>query len=129
MSQSVYNMVSTLKNGQISRKKSVLIKKTKLCESILKILWDEGYISGYSDSLEYPGVYSVFLKYTKIGSPAIKAINAFSRPGKRIYYSKKQVWKLESSHLFIIFSTNLGVRTLLECKKLNVGGEPLFIIK
>lgn len=122
-------MLASIKNGQISKKNSIFIKKTKMCQIALKSLWDEGYILGYSSSPELPDKLQVFLKYNKSGLPSINVVGSISKPGKRIYLSSKQLWKLESSYMFVLFSTNKGIKSLFECKKLNIGGEPLFYIK
>tara|TARA_B110000238_G_scaffold189517_1_gene221693 strand:- start:1202 stop:1342 length:141 start_codon:yes stop_codon:yes gene_type:complete len=45
-----------------------------------------------------------------------------------MYYSVKQIWKIDSSKTFLIISTNKGLKTLVECKKLKIGGEPFLII-
>lgn len=122
-------MLTSIKNGQMAKKNSVLIKKTKFCESVLKSLWDEGFLLGYSNLKDSSGNLVVFLKYNRVGSPAITKIVSVSKPGNRLFLSSRQLWKLESSQLFILFSTDAGVKSLNECKKLNIGGEPLFYIK
>lgn len=71
--------------------------------------------------------FEIFLKYTK-NKPAIRSIRFLSKPGKRQYYSTKQVWKIHSKNSFIIFSTNKGLKSLIECKKLKIGGEPFIAI-
>ena len=129
MSYSLYNMISSIKNGQKSKKNSILIEKTKFCELVLKVLWDEGYILGYSNLTHLSHKLEVYLKYDSSGKPAIKKITAISKPGRRVYTSVKQMWKLESSQSFVIFSTNKGIRTLSDCKKCMTGGEPLFTIQ
>jgi ribosomal protein S8 len=40
----------------------------------------------------------------------------------------KQIWKIDSNKTFLIISTNKGLKTLMECKKLKIGGEPFLII-
>ena len=45
-----------------------------------------------------------------------------------VYYSAKQIWKLDSCKTFIVFSTNKGLKSISECKKGKIGGEPLIII-
>ena len=70
----------------------------------------------------------IFLKYLKNGEPSINNIKFISKPGRKVYYSIKQVWKIDSSKVLIIFSTNKGLKTILECKKQKIGGEPLLII-
>ena len=112
----------------MSKKGFVEVEKTKFFEFILKVLWDEGYISGYTSTLDSKKL-KIFLKYNKSGSPALSSIQFLSKPGRRLFYTSKQIWKLESSQMFILFSTNKGVKTILECKRLKIGGEPLFLIK
>lgn len=52
-----------------------------------------------------------------------------SKPSLRIYYSVKQLWKLDPSQGTIILSTNKGIMSINQCKKLKIGGEPFIIIK
>ena len=121
-------MFTSLKNGQIAKKSVVIGPKKVICESFLKILWDEGFISGYRVSSQKNNKLEIYLKYTSNGKPIINSLKFLSRPGQRIYYSVKQIWKLDSSKTFIIFSTNKGLKSINECKKINIGGEPLIII-
>ncbi|MBE0439301.1 MAG: 30S ribosomal protein S8 [Gammaproteobacteria bacterium] len=110
-------------------KKSVVIGPRKnICESFLKILWNEGFISGYKISQQNPNNVEIFLKYTQVGIPVISSLKFLSKPSQRIYYSSKQIWKLDSSKTFVIFSTNHGLKSINECKKDKIGGEPLIII-
>ena len=125
MKNILYNMFSNIQNGQIVKKKIIFQKRKKICEAFLNILWDEGFISGYS--IEKNNFLKIFLKYHK-NSPVIKKIKSISKPGSRIYYSNKQLWKIEENKIFIILSTNQGLKTLNQCKKLKLGGEPLAII-
>ena len=69
----------------------------------------------------------ILLKYNK-GEPAIKKIKCVSKPGSRIFYSVRQLWKIKSSKSFLILSTNEGLKTLTESKRLNLGGEPFIVI-
>lgn len=100
----------------------------KYLRIFLKLLWDEGFISGYRVSSQDRKKFEIFLKYTQIGKPAINSVKFLSTPGQRIYYSSKQIWKLDSSKTFIIFSTDKGLKSITECKKNKIGGEPLVFI-
>ena len=40
-------MFANIKNGQIAKKSVIVESKKNICESFLKVLWDEGFISGY----------------------------------------------------------------------------------
>ena len=69
----------------------------------------------------------VFLKY-KNNQYIINSLKLISKPGKNIYLSFNQICKINSSKSFIIFSTNKGLKSLTDCKKLKIGGKPLIII-
>jgi small subunit ribosomal protein S8 len=125
MKHYLYNMLATIKNGQMIKRAFVLQPRKKICENVLKVLWAEGFILGYAienDNLK------IFLKYID-GQPVIDSLVAISKPGRRIYYSIKQLWKLDSNKYFLIISTNKGLKTLVDCKRLKIGGEPVLVVK
>lgn len=128
MKNYLWNMFTSIKNGQMAKKSVILGPRKNTCESFLKILWNEGFISGYKISSQGSKNLKIFLKYTKNGKPIINSLKFLSKPSQRIYYSSKQIWKLDSSKTFIIFSTNRGLKSINECKKNRIGGEPLIII-
>ena len=128
MKNYLWNMFTNIKNGQMAKKSVIIGPRKNICESFLKILWNEGFISGYKISSQNNKNLEIFLKYTKNGKPVINSLKFLSKPSQRVYYSSKQIWKLDSSKIFIIFSTNLGLKSINECKKNKIGGEPLIII-
>lgn len=128
MKNYLWNMFTSIKNGQMAKKSIIIGPRKNICESSLKVLWNEGFIAGYRVSSENNNKLEIFLKYTKNGIPVINSIKFLSKPGQRIYYSAKQIWKLDSSKTFIIFSTSNGLKSINECKKNRLGGEPLVII-
>ena len=120
-------MFSNIKNGQLAKKPFIYQKRKKICEEFLKILWDEGFILGYKIDNKNSNQIKIFLKYNN-EEPTINSIKLITKPGRRVYYSIKQIWKLDSTKNFIIFSTNKGLKTIIDCKKLKIGGEPFLII-
>lgn len=120
-------MFANINNGQLARRAFIMQTRKKICESFLKILWDEGFILGYKIHSDNSDKIKIFLKYRK-GEPAIQTIKLISKPSRRIYYSAKQIWKIDSSKSFIIFSTNKGLKSITSCKKLKIGGEPFIVI-
>lgn len=127
MKNYLWNMFANIKNGQLAKRSFIYQTRKKICESFLRILWDEGFILGYKIDSEDSNKIKIFLKY-KNGRPAINSIKLISKPGRRIYYSIKQIWKIDSSKSFMIFSTNKGLKSILDCKKLRIGGEPYIAI-
>ena len=124
MKNYLWNMFANIKNGQLAKRAFVYQTRKNICESFLKILWEEGFLLGYE--IEYNKL-KIFLKY-KNGKPSINTIKLISTPGRRIYWSINQIWKIDSSKSFVIFSTNQGLKSIMECKKLKIGGEPFIVI-
>lgn len=122
-----WNMFANIKNGQLARKSFIYQKRKKICEELLKVLWEEGFILGFRISIKNSNFIKIFLKY-KNEIPIINYIYIISKPSRRIYYSLKQIWKIKSNKSCIIISTNQGFKTIVECKKLGIGGEPVAVI-
>ena len=127
MKNYLWNMFANLKNGQLAKRNYIYQTRKNICEAFLKLLWDEGFILGYKVDPNDFNKLKIFLKY-KNGKPVINSIKLLSKPSKRIYWSIDQIWKIDSSKTFIIFSTNKGLKTIIDCKKLKIGGEPYIII-
>jgi len=121
-------MLNNIKNGQLAKKHTIVHKRKKICESVLKILWNEGFILGYQ-TLSNTDELKIFLKYSKSGKPTINSLKFLSKPGKRIYLNTKQIWKINSNKAFLILSTHQGLKSIYECKKYKIGGEPVVLIK
>ena len=119
----LYNMIASLKNGQDVKKAFVLSENSRFCRKLLDILWDEGFISGYK-TLSMNKL-KIYLKY-KNGNSVISSIKVISKPSLRVYYSVKKLKKLKKN---LILTTHKGIKTISNCKKLNIGGEPIIMIK
>ena len=120
-------MFANIKYGLLSRKSFIVQKRKKICEDFLNVLWKEGFILGYIVEKDRPSHLKIFLKYIN-GKPAIQRLNLISRPSRKIFYSLRQIWKVDTGNSCIIVSTNQGLKTLVDCKKMRIGGEPCIII-
>ena len=127
MKNYLWNMFAKIKNGQMAGHNIIFQKRKKICEAFLKILWAEGFILGYTINEKNTNQLKIFLRYHR-NKPTINSIKFISKPGRRLYYSIKQISKIDSNKSFLIFSTNEGLKSILECKKLRIGGEPFIAI-
>lgn len=121
------NMLASIKNGQLSKRNVVVQSRKNICEALLKILWSEGFILGYIVEKKATNQIKILLKYSK-NKPVINSIKFLSKPSRRLHYSIKQIWKMDSNKSFIILSTSQGLKSIIECKKLKIGGEPFVSI-
>ena len=128
MKNHLWNSVASIKNGLLVKKPFVKTPHTKTIEMLLNLLWSEGFILGYKILKTNPKTLKIFLKYKK-GKPVINSFKSVSKPSLRIYYSVKQLWKLDFNQGLLLLSTSKGFLSINECKKLKIGGEPFFILK
>lgn len=122
-------MYAGINNGLFAKRHSVTLTRKKICEEVLKILWSEGYINGYKINTFSKYKIDVLLKYSQNGVSVLSSLKPISKPGNRIRYSIKQLWKIDTGSNFIIFSTNQGLKTGSDCKKLGIGGEALVLVR
>ena len=125
------DMVTGIRNGYKARLMSVKVKDSKLNVEVINILFRYGLIAGFSMNVGKSKV-KLFLKYNK-GMPIWYNIQLISTPGKRVYSSKKKIFReLRSSQNsgFYIVSTKFGIVTSddLLCME-SVGGEVLVKIE
>ena len=98
--------------------------------AIAQILLEEGYIKKY-DIVE-DGNFKTIRITLKYGADKndkiITGIKRISKPGLRVYASKDELPKVLGGLGVAIISTNQGVVTDKEARKLGVGGEVLAFI-
>ena len=123
----LFNLFITIQNGQMSNRGFILQPRKKITESFLKILWNEGFIYGYTFSDKNSKIIKIFLKYYD-NKAVINNIKIISSPAHHIFYSASAIWKVNASKMLIIFSTKEGLNSIIECKKKKIGGKPFIMI-
>jgi len=128
MSDPVADMLTRIRNAQMTNKVSVRMPVSKLKRAIAQVLQDEGYIEGYqlhgNDGLPE---LEVALKYYA-GRPVIEKIERVSRPGLRVYKGRDNLPKVMNGLGIAIVSTSRGVMTDRRARSLGVGGEILCLV-
>nr|YP_010881127.1 ribosomal protein S8 [Pallavicinia lyellii]WIA66629.1 ribosomal protein S8 [Pallavicinia lyellii] len=139
------NLLSSIKNAQKAQKRVLCFSSSKkiserkrrfvcsackitprvsvprLCWDFCRILYDEGYIHGFSQ--EADGSLRIVLKYHSSGIGVIKKMETISKPGFRIYSSKNRLLKEREGLGITILSTSKGNSICdREAQKTNFGG-------
>ena len=123
----IADMFTRIRNAQIVSFDSVTFQYSNVKSEIAKILTNEGYINGYeilNDDLN-KRLLKLSLKYDKDGKPLIENIKRVSKPSKRIYTKKKDIYKVLNGFGTLILSTSVGILSGKEARLKNVGGEVL----
>ena len=126
MSDPLGDMLTRIRNAQMSRHAACVAPLSKLRENVLDVLKREGFIRGFSTEEVRPGIAQlrIELKYNE-GEPVIKEINRVSKPGRRVYSKIKELPRVYAGLGISILSTPRGVLSDAEARAANVGGEVL----
>lgn len=128
VNDTIADMLTRIRNANLSKSESVSLPTSKTNEGICKILKAEGFISDYSVKAEEKLPYKVLtikLKYDNEGNRVISGIKRISKPGLRVTVPANKLPKVLNGLGIAIVSTSNGLLTDKEARKLNVGGEVL----
>jgi len=86
MTDPVSDMLARIRNANMVNHQQVSLPHSKLKESILEIMKNEGYIKNYRVVTEKNiSTINILLKYSELGDPVIKGLKRVSTPGRRKY--------------------------------------------
>nr|QKJ81075.1 ribosomal protein S8 [Allium przewalskianum] len=118
----IADIITSIRNANMSKNGTVRIVSTNITENIVKILLREGFIENVRklvSTLRHKrtrkGIYKTILK-------------RISRPGLRIYSNYKKIPKILGGMGIVILSTSRGIMTDREARLEKIGGEILCYI-
>ncbi|MFR8139282.1 MAG: 30S ribosomal protein S8 [Blautia hansenii] len=130
MSDPIADMLTRIRNANTAKHDTVDVPASKMKLAIADILLKEGYIAKY-DVLE-DGVFKTIRITLKYGADKnekiITGLKRISKPGLRIYTGSQEIPRVLGGLGIAILSTNQGVITDKEARKLHVGGEVLAFV-
>ena len=130
MSDPIADMLTRIRNANTAKHDTVDVPASKMKIAIANILVDEGYIAKY-DMIEEGAskTMRITLKYgADKNVKVISGLKRISKPGLRVYANAEELPSVLGGLGIAIISTNQGVITDKEARKLNVGGEVLCFI-
>ena len=130
MSDPIADMLTRIRNANTAKHDTVDVPSSKMKLAIADILVKEGYVEKY-DIVEN-GAFNnirITLKYgADKNEKIISGIKKISKPGLRVYANKENLPKVLGGLGIAILSTNHGVITDREARRLGVGGEVLAFV-
>ena len=130
MSDPIADMLTRIRNANTAKHETVDVPAAKMKLAIAQILLDEGYIKKF-EVIE-DGVFKTIHITLKYGADKnekiITGLKRISKPGLRIYAGKDELPTVLGGLGIAILSTNQGVITDKEARKLQVGGEVLAFV-
>ena len=121
------NMLSAIGNKNYFCDNPVVVEYNKVCEAVLEIAKQAGYVREYS-VVESEGKKSIEVLLTvAAGRKVVNEFKLFSKPSRRIYEDVNELKKRYSYNPYslCIISTSKGVMRTDEAIKNNIGGEVL----
>lgn len=132
MTDPIADMLTQLRNGLTTRRQRVKMPKSTLKMQVADVLKREGYITGYraveskpQDGIGPQGWLEIDLKYGPDGEEIITSIDRVSKPGRRVYFKAKDLFRVMNGLGINILSTSQGVLSSREARARGVGGEVL----
>ena len=130
MGDPIADMLTRIRNANTAKHDRVDVPASKMKIAIANILLDEGYIAKY-DLVEdgHFQTIHITLKYgADKNEKVISGLKRISKPGLRVYANTEDIPKVLGGLGTAIISTNKGVVTDREARKLGVGGEVLCFV-
>jgi small subunit ribosomal protein S8 len=125
-SDPIADLLTRIRNGLMAKHRFVDIDWSKMKESLVGILKEEGYVENFLVKKEETiGTIRVFLKYSKSRQPVIQGIKRASTPGCRKYVGSDDIRLVFGGMGISILSTSKGLMTGKKARQGNVGGELL----
>jgi small subunit ribosomal protein S8 len=132
MNNNTINLIIKLKNASLSRKEKILVNCNSLSESLIKILYKEGFIQSFkvveaaeNDLIKNKKILVIFRYF--FNKPLLSSLRVLSKPSHVRYMKFSDISNISDKKFVFFFSTNKGILTSVECKKRKVGGKLLFM--
>ncbi|MBN2093863.1 MAG: 30S ribosomal protein S8 [Candidatus Zambryskibacteria bacterium] len=129
MNDPIGDFIIRVKNASIMKKEKVSVPFSNLKLAIAELLSVKNYLGNVSQkSRGSTKSLEVELLYQEDGKPVISEVKRISKPSRRLYTKAKDIKIFKKGFGMSIFSTPEGIRTDVDAKKENLGGEHLFNI-
>jgi small subunit ribosomal protein S8 len=129
-SDPIADMLTRLRNALAARHETVEMPASKMKEQVARVLRDEGFIEDYRVAGEPPHrVLKVYLKYGPLDENVVRELKRVSKPGRRIYRAVDELGYVANGLGIWVVSTNRGLLSDRECRRENVGGEVVCMVR
>nr|YP_009756757.1 ribosomal protein S8 [Trophis scandens]QCA41383.1 ribosomal protein S8 [Trophis scandens] len=130
----IANILTSIRNADMNKKRTVRIPYTNITENILKILLREGFIENMRKHQENNNLFLVLTlrhrrkRNRKGPDKTVLNLKQISRPGLRIYSNYQRIPRILGGIGIVILSTSRGIMTDREARLEGIGGEILCYI-
>lgn len=124
MNDTISDMLTRIRNALMVNKPEVVLPYSNFKMNLAKLLHTEGWLKDIQVGEEngFKNL-TITLKYDATGQPVISGIQRVSKPGQRIYSSRKTLPRVMGGIGTTIVSTSKGLMTDKNARKEKIGGE------
>lgn len=115
----IADLLTRIRNAHMARHTQVSMSPSRMRESILTILQEEGFIEHFEKRDDQ---LLVRLKYHD-QKPVISGLRRVSKPGRRVYVTVAQIPSVQNGLGICILSTSQGVMEGKQASAKGIGGE------
>lgn len=126
MTDPIADMLVRIKNASQIKKTEVRLPHSRVKEQLAQVLMSAGFLAKVeNDKKDQLSELVLYLKYTEDNEklPAIRGIKRVSKPGQRIYISKKQIPCVQQGLGVAVLSTSKGLMLDKKARQQGLGGE------
>ena len=88
----IADMLTRIRNAVQVRHEAVMVPASRMKQNLVRILKDEGFVSGYEAVEQQPHpMLKIDLRYYENGEPVIQGLKRVSRPGLRVFVGRDEV--------------------------------------
>nr|YP_010339891.1 ribosomal protein S8 [Exochorda racemosa]UOA66108.1 ribosomal protein S8 [Exochorda racemosa]WEG91292.1 ribosomal protein S8 [Exochorda racemosa] len=128
----IADIITSIRNADMNKKRTVRIPSTNITENIVKILLQEGFIENVRKHQESNKYFLVLtLRHRRNRKKRYKNVlnlKRISRPGLRIYANYQRIPRILGGMGIVILSTSRGIMTDRKARIEGIGGEILCYI-
>ena len=130
MTDPISDFLTRIRNAMKAGLAECAVPHSNIKSAMARILKAEGYIVDYTDGQDENGHKTVVLKLKYVDSaPAITNLRRLSTPGRRLYYSYREIPRVLNGLGISILSTSKGLMKDQDARRQKLGGELLCTVK
>ena len=125
----IADMLTRVRNALAAKHQTVEMPASNIKKAIADVLVSEGYIEKV-EVLEQGAKKNlkITLKYGPNNEKVVQGIKRISKPGLRIFSNAEELPQVLNGLGVAIVSTNKGVMSDKDARKLNIGGEVIAFV-
>jgi len=119
----IADMLTRIRNAALIGSRTVVLPYSKAKRAVAEVLVQSGWVRELRVSEDNPRQLSLTLKYDERGRSVIHMLRSVSKPGRRVYVSRRDLPVVANNLGMAIVSTPQGMMTNREARRRGLGGE------